>query len=151
MNYRYVFLIICFGFAQHISAQPYKDYLGAGHNGGITITSSSHVGTSSPSKTMDGSGMNDEIMAASRFIAQATLGGGPKEINEVLKEGYSTWIDSQFTKKPTLMLPQMINIWSQIQAADPEAYGPYALHFNYAWWQNNMTNEDLLRQMFYLR
>ena len=146
MNYRYIFLIICFGFAQHISAQPYKDYLGAGHNGGITITSSSHVGTSSPSKTMDGSGMNDEIMAASRFIAQATLGGGPKEINEVLKEGYSTWIDSQFTKKPTLMLPQMINIWSQIQAADPEAYGPYALHFNYAWWQNNMTNEDLLRQ-----
>jgi uncharacterized protein (DUF1800 family) len=28
---------------------------------------------------------------------------------------------------------------------EDEIFGPFSVHFNYAWWQINMTNEDLLR------
>jgi len=127
-------------------AQPYMDYVGAGHNKGITITASSSAGTATAQKTMDGSGMNDNLMAASRFLGQATLGSNSAGITSALNMGFEPWIDDQFTKVPTNILPTMNNIWSQIVALDPEAFGPYALHFNYAWWQVNMTNQDLLRQ-----
>jgi uncharacterized protein (DUF1800 family) len=127
-------------------AQPYKDYVGAGHNAGVTVTASSFVGDATPAKTMDGSGMNDDIMAASRFINQATMGGNAATINSALNMGYGPWIDDQFTKAPSNILPVMNTIWNEIYTLDPGRFGPYALHFNYAWWQVNMTNQDLLRQ-----
>ncbi|MBC7884786.1 MAG: DUF1800 domain-containing protein, partial [Saprospiraceae bacterium] len=60
--------------------------------------------------------------------------------------GFEPWINDQFTKSPQTILPLMNTIWNEIYALDNEEYGPYALHFNYAWWQRNMTNDDLLRQ-----
>ena len=132
--------------AGNLLAQPYMDYIGGGHNKGITITASSSSGASTAQKTMDGSGMNDNLMAASRFLGQATLGANSSAINSALNMGFEPWIDDQFTKAPTNILPTMNSIWSQIETLDPEAFGPYALHFNYAWWQVNMTNQDLLRQ-----
>ena len=139
------FIILIF-FMVSASAQPYKDFVGAGNNVGITVTASSSVGTSTPGKTMDGSGMNDEIMAASRFMGQATLGANTAAISSALNMGFEPWINDQFTKAPTNILPVMNNIWNQIYTLDSMAFGPYALHFNYAWWQVNMTNQDLLRQ-----
>ncbi|MFN8339664.1 MAG: DUF1800 family protein [Saprospiraceae bacterium] len=148
MKYIYsISTIICAALLiSNVQGQAYKDFIGAGHNAGVTVTASSNTGNATASKTIDGSGMNDEIMAASRFVSQATIGGGYSEINSAIDLGFDDWIDDQFTKAPTLMLPTMNGIWNQIITADPEAYGPYALHFNYAWWQNNMTNQDLLRQ-----
>ena len=125
--------------AGNLLAQPYMDYIGGGHNKGITITASSSSGASTAQKTMDGSGMNDNLMAASRFLGQATLGANSSAINSALNMGFEPWIDDQFTKAPTNILPTMNSIWSQIETLAPEAFGPYALHFNYAWWQVNMT------------
>ena len=41
----------------------------------------------------------------------------------------------------------MNNIWEESKAvriaagqAEEDIFGPYALHFNYAWWQTNVTN-----------
>ena len=90
--------------------------------------------------------MNDRLMQVSRFMSQATLGANDAQINSALNLGYENWINDQFTKAPTLVLPKMNNIWNQIFTLDSLAFGPTALHFNYAWWDNNMSNEDLLRQ-----
>jgi uncharacterized protein (DUF1800 family) len=148
MNFKIYISSVAFIFSLVVAglAQPYKDYVGAGHNVGVTVSASSSVDNSTPAKTMDGSGMNDDIMAASRFISQATLGGNAATINNALNMGFEPWIDDQFTKTPSNILPVMNTIWDEIYTLDSLAFGPYALHFNYAWWQVNMTNQDLLRQ-----
>lgn len=130
----------------HIMAQPYTDYIGAGHNDRIIATSSSSHGLSTPDKTLDGSGMQARFYDASRFAMQATFGLNREGIEEIADMGYEAWIDDQLTKSPELTLPLLNTIWAEIVGLDPEAFGPAGWHFNYAWWQTNMTNQDLLRQ-----
>lgn len=127
-------------------AQQYKDYIGAGNNIGITVTASSSTGASTPAKTLDGSGLDAATYDASRFLGQSTFGANMDMINDVKEMGYEAWIDDQFTKTPQTILPVMNTIWDEIYALDNDAFGPWAVHFNYAWWQTNMTNQDLLRQ-----
>ncbi|MCZ2101101.1 MAG: DUF1800 domain-containing protein [Chitinophagales bacterium] len=129
-----------------VFGQPYHDYIGAGHHQGIKVTASSSVKGTIPENTIDGSGLNAEYMAASRFLSQATFGADRSEIERLVQLGFVDWIEDQFKQKPSLILPQMNQIFDEIRATDPDAYGPYYLHFNYAWWQTNMTNKDLLRQ-----
>jgi uncharacterized protein (DUF1800 family) len=127
-------------------AQQYKDYIGAGNNIGITVTASSSTGASTPTKTLDGSGLDAATYDASRFLGQTTFGANMDLINDVKEMGYEAWIDDQFTKTPQTILPVMNTIWDEIYTLDNDAFGPWAVHFNYAWWQTNMTNQDLLRQ-----
>ncbi len=129
-----------------LNAQQYKDYIGAGHNVGMTVTSSSNSNGTNASKLLDGSGLDAKLFDASRFAAQSTFGRNLTQIDAIKNMGYEAWINDQFTKTPTILLPTMTSIWSQIYALDPDAFGPYSLHFNYAWWQTNMTNQDMLRQ-----
>lgn len=142
-----------------LHAQPYTDYIGAGHNKGLTATASSAYGVSSPGKSIDGSGMDSKFFEASRFMVQATLGGDSSVINNIINKGYEGWINEQFNKTPTYILPVMEDIWEESKQAriaagqaEEDIFGPAALHFNYAWWQTNVTNhfpgknEDLLRQ-----
>lgn len=136
-------LLSAFGMAY---GQLYNDYLGGGHNNGVVITSSSNSANTSAEHTFDGSGLNSDYMAASRFLGQATMGANKAEIDKVVRIGLEAWIDDQFTKGGSLLLPQLANIMDEIRRLDPKSYGPGSIHFNYAWWQTNMTNKDLLRQ-----
>jgi len=133
-----------------VVAQPYTDYLGAGHNTGFTVTSSSSVGLSTPEKTLDGSGMEAKLFDASRFLAQSTFGANIDLIEDLRDlNNYETWIDQQFDIPASLMMPKVEDVWQQVldESNDPDnEFGPYSVHFNYAWWELNMTNEDLLRQ-----
>lgn len=147
-----VLTTLCFQvFIIHILlSQPYTDYIGAGHNGGMTVTAShSSIGTN-PSMTVDGSGLDAAQMDAARFLNQASLGGNMQDIQQVLSIGFEPWIDDQIENKaPTYIKPHITSIVQEIIAGypDPEDFfGPYTLHFNYAWWQLNNTNQDLLRQ-----
>lgn len=147
MNVRNSLLtFIIIGNLSPVIAQQYKDYIGAGNNIGITVTASSSTGASTPAKTLDGSGLDAATYDASRFLGQATFGADIELINDVKEMGYETWINDQFTKSPQTILPVMNTIWDEIYELDNNTFGPYALHFNYAWWQTNMTNQDLLRQ-----
>ena len=138
-----------------LSAQNYNDYVGAGHNVGITITASSSDGESSPDKTMDASGMESRFFAAGRFLNQATLGAEKSDI-EVLYNDYdndfNTWIDDEFAKPMTPLTPTLDSIWDVIFQAKldygldtADIFGPWTVTFNYAWWQVNSTNDDELR------
>jgi uncharacterized protein (DUF1800 family) len=127
-------------------AQQYNDYIGAGHHAGVTVSASSQEGMSLASRTVDGTGLNAKLLDISRFLGQATFGADEEDMTYTAKIGISKWIDEQFAIPPQKTLPAMKTIWSQIIKERPDAYGPYALHFNYAWWQINMTNQDLLRQ-----
>lgn len=90
------FLLGNFLYAQN----PYSDFLGAGHNNGITVTTS-HNGNANQdgTKSVDGFPVsNPELLAdASRFLAQSTMGYDFETIQMAAAMGYESWIDEQFT------------------------------------------------------
>ena len=135
------------------SQTTYEDYIGAGHSEGIIVTSSSNYLDATGDKTLDGSGMDVPKYKASRFLAQSTLGANMDLINYVTDIGPEAWIEEQFTTPVTFLTPVMESIWAErlqmhLDAGESEedVFGPWAVDFNYAWWQVNMTNNDLLRQ-----
>ncbi|NNC83724.1 MAG: DUF1800 family protein [Flavobacteriales bacterium] len=142
-----------------IEAQIYEDYIGAGHSEGVTVTTSSDYQAfgwsqmASGENTIDGSGLDADYMEVTRFLAQSTLGFEEEHVQEVLDMGIEAWIDDQVDRP---YVSQRALMWTIIQEAlaiwiedgnDPDDYFyPGFQHFQYAWWQTNMTNEDLLRQ-----
>ncbi|KXK37969.1 MAG: hypothetical protein UZ09_BCD002001724 [Bacteroidetes bacterium OLB9] len=145
IQYKYILLILFVTCINYLIAQPNRNYFGAGASW-VKVTSSSSEQNALPENTVNGTGLNAEMMEASRFLGQATLGANSQDIKDVMEMGYEAWIEDQFERQPSLMLPKMQEIWNEIYTADPEAYGPYGLHFNYAWWENNMKGNDQLRQ-----
>ena len=147
-------------------------FIGAGNNDGITVTSSSSYNGHAGDNTIDGSGMDAKLMEASRFLAQATMGYDLAEIERTAAIGMEAWIDNQLTEPYKLLTPQMeenwelIHQWSYdhylrmykednpgapitdevIERIEDEIFGPYAVNFHYAWWQNTIVNSDQLRQ-----
>ena len=146
--------------ASFLSGQIYTDYIGGGHSLGISATSSDELQKENWNReskginTLNGSGLEGKLMDASRFLAQATFGANLQVIKEVSQMDFEVWIDQQINITPTFMLPNIIEIYNTAVQIYVENGGnivnyedrPEWQHFDYAWWQVNMTNEDLLRQ-----
>ncbi len=141
-------------------AQAYDDYIGAGHNEGIIVTTSSDYNDSkwrevaSGDKTINGAGLEGKLMEAARFLAQATLGADESDVAEVARMGIENWINLQIQVTPTDYQALTTEIFDEIKTillADgtpPEDLPrrPSWAHFRYAWWTAATTHKDLLRQ-----
>lgn len=149
------FLLIVWGHSAH--AQPYTDYLGAGHAQGITVTTSSQSGSGSGSVTVSGAGIQPDLYAASRFLGQAAYGANIELIGQVAAMGYEAWIDSQFNRPMVSYGDTMEAIWQHFKQQYFNIYGattvansgmvfPNTLYWRMAWWHNTLTSDDLLRQ-----
>jgi uncharacterized protein (DUF1800 family) len=152
-----LFTFVLYSF--HSISQEYSDYLGAGHSNGITVTSSSNqtrtnwAESASGKNTINGKGLDGRLLETSRFLAQATFGTDLEYIKTVAEGTFEDWINAQFNINSPSLGEQTQNIYDQAKAmyvanggvAD-DYFGPYSLHFQYAWWQANIKNEDLLRQ-----
>jgi len=157
---RFITLPVLLLFYLTTFGQIYEDYVGGGHSNGITVTSSSNYQPwgwdqiALGQNTINGNGLEGKLMEASRFLAQATLGGTPEMIREVADMDFEEWIDEQSELPPTLLLDTVRDIYNRARqwfiddGGNPEdyAYWPYTQHFLYGWWQVNMTAEDVLRQ-----
>ena len=136
-----------------IGLNAQDEYFGAGNTDGVKVTTSSNFFNTNGTKTIDGSGLDAKSLEASRFLAQATIGYEEKHIQHVVELGIENWIDIQLLLQPSYLLPEHNKIFEEAKEAyddnrsvnEEEYYGPWGLHFNYAWWQTNLTNEDLLR------
>jgi uncharacterized protein (DUF1800 family) len=146
--------IFCILLPFGLLGQSYTDYLGAGHDVGVTITASSSNAKSPAENTISGSGMDSKYFAASRFLQHATMGPSELMIEELLDtdNDFDAWLENEFTKPTSYLQPEMEAIWDEIvayyvgQGADPnDLFGPYRLHFDYAYWETIMTNDDFLR------
>ncbi|MEL6923541.1 MAG: DUF1800 domain-containing protein, partial [Bacteroidota bacterium] len=151
-------LLLCYSF--FISAQTYNDYVGGGHAQNITVTTSSDFQPADSEQVAAGAntlavpGLTGKLIEAGRFLAQATLGADRNMIDSVVRTNFETWIDQQFAEAPSLLLPRIGDIYAANQqdylaeGGDPMKFPeqPTSEHFDYAWWQVNMTNKDLLRQ-----
>ncbi len=143
-----------------LGAQVFTNHIGAGNSSGIKVTTSHDYQAlwndriASGEQTINGAGLDAARMDAARFLAQATFGADEHLIEEVAGMDFSDWIDDQFEIAPGYLLPEMINAYhlalqiftdnGGLLANYPER--PEWQHFDYAWWQVNLTSDDLLRQ-----
>ena len=146
------FLIFIWSFSPFSGmAQTNAVKIGNGNYEGINVTSS---GTNDKNayKTLDGIGLLPNLSAASRFLAQSTLGADYETITKVSEMSFSEWIDAQFaTARPfgveaftrELTVIALDSIYSM--GGDPQKVKPHLYYWNTAWWQYIMTGEDLLR------
>ena len=144
-----IFLFFTF-FLTSLCSQEYLDYIGAGHNNGITVTSSSSANGSDSTSTINGYGVMVDTFGASRFLAQATLGANYEEIHRTANMGVSAWIDEQLAM-PIDSLQTMHDSLKQIFNDSLVANGFAARslmspHFKqFSWWQRVMTSDAQLR------
>ncbi len=96
-----LFAVCCYSFIAY--AQPYTDYLGAGHMNGITISSSN--GGTSANNVANAVGLNPTEEDASRFLAQASFGANYETIQDVVNIGIEAWVDQQLLMPPTYLTP----------------------------------------------
>ncbi len=130
----------------------YSDYIGAGNDEGIIIQSSDDQADAT--LCIDGSGLDLETQAASRFLAHATLGATIEEIQILTNVGYEAWIDEQLNLDPAEYTAQTIDIILELYDAcltnlgEDECNMVFNLNtrmFRYAWWNNTMRSPDKLR------
>jgi uncharacterized protein (DUF1800 family) len=153
------FLPCVFLVTSAIGQKPvYEDFVGAGHSQGINISASSSLHKPDREKpaagiaTLNGSGLESRHMEAARFLTQAGFGGKPHEINNLAADlNFESWIDHQFSARPTSMLNANRIAYQTAKSLrsrthDVSNYDNRTKHFHYAWWQSVMTNPDQLRQ-----
>ena len=139
--------------------QQYSDYLGAGHSDGIIVTSSDQESRTdwneiaNDDNTINGTGLDGRLLETSRFLAQATFGTDLNYIKMVAENPFEDWIDQQFDlDSPSYgaLTQSIYDIALERFVAnggiEDDYFGPYWVHFQYAWWENNIDNQDLLRQ-----
>ena len=135
-------------------------YLGGGEIQPVKITTSSDFQdplwgkTASGDKTIDGSGLDGTRMEASRFLSQATLGADLSLIRQVAEQGIDPWLEEQLEQASIAYLEETDRVheemyqWHLAQGGDPEDFQQQVtwVDFMYAWWSENLFNEDLVRQ-----
>ena len=83
-----------------LQAQPHTDFLGAGHMGGIVVTTSHNETEEGDGyASVDGFPVADPtaLKDASRFLAQATMGYDYASISMVAAMGYEAWLEEQWS------------------------------------------------------
>lgn len=126
--------------------------LGKGNTGGMSVTTSSGQDSTSGFKTVDGQGFLPNEIAASRFLAQATLGADFESIMAMSQMSFPEWLDSQF------MTPKLIDVLQYTQditaeavdstfavGGNPNDIQPQMWFWHSAWWQYIMSSPDVLR------
>lgn len=152
-----LYLILYFPF--YIYSQQYSDYLGAGHSDGITVTSSNQATRlnwneiAGGNNTINGNGLDARLLETSRFLAHATFGTDLNYIKNVAENSFEDWIDNQFNINSPSMAVRTQTIYDSAVSKfvanggkEDEYFGPFWPHFQYAWWESNIENTDLLRQ-----
>lgn len=146
--FTFVFIIM----VSAASAQ-YTDYIGAGQLDGVSFSSSDDQ--SDMMASLDGSGLDVEIQAASRFLASATQGATIEDIKYLTEIGYEAWLDEQLAIPSSQYAEPTINIILELydaclnnlgQTECEMVFNLNTVMFRYAWWHNTMRSPDKLRQ-----
>lgn len=137
-----------------------KDYIGAGHMNGVTVTSSNDhqlypgLYTASALNTINGSGLEGQYIEAARFLSQSTFGGNKEEIESFINMGMDNWFTEQISLPPTYLTDTCQLAYNMClgnyvaNGGDSSDYSsrPVVRHVDYAWWNNTMKAKDQLRQ-----
>ena len=151
INFRVLLFLLAIACPDWLSAQT-PVTLGKGNTDSISVTTSSGQDSTSGFKTIDGQGFLPNEIAASRFLAQATLGSDFESIMAMSEMSFSEWLDSQFVASKLLDILQYTqDITAEAldstlaMGGNPNNVKPELLYWHSAWWQYIMTSPDLLR------
>lgn len=135
-----------------VKGQPSPIQLGAGNHENVIVTSSSSEGTTQASNTIQEVGLLPNLTAASRFLGQATLGANMENITITAEKGFSNWIDEQFALDQQMSVEEQTRYFTEwaldstyASGGDPDGVEPRLHYWHFAWWQNTMLSEDVLR------
>jgi uncharacterized protein (DUF1800 family) len=142
-------LLILFTYPILVYSQIYNDYIGAGHDQGVIVSSSSQ--DSDDQSSIDGSGVGKDLAGASRFMSHASLGANLDDLLYVDEIGYEAWLNEQFDMPATSYSGVIESIYNQSYdyyvalGGDPEEYYPNFLHFRNTWSHITQNSPDVLR------
>ncbi len=126
--------------------QPDTIILGYGGYSGVMVSASS--GMTQTSNTLNQTGFLPNDNAASRFLAQATLGYDYTDIANVTSMGVEDWITQQLSVSGAFSIEGKIRQYHKmvIDSTNAPTAGAGNRLWDYAWWQYLMTSPDALRQ-----
>lgn len=140
MTARLVIVVLLLCSSTFAWAQAYQDYLGLGHDQGITVSTSSSYQTELGENTLNGINVNTDLAQTARFLAHSTFGANHELIEAVDQQGYEAWLEEQFALEPTYVTPAMEDFIDRFQAEEEELR-----YFLGTWWHLAITAEDQLR------
>ena len=141
--------LICFSLffysIQYVSAQTYSDYIGNGHEIGITVSSSSDNGSSTAVSTTVGSGRFPDENEASRFLAQSSMGANYEDIQTVVNIGINEWLDMQFDMAPTSFESEYNRIYDDVTSMIHSKIHKNE-YMSFTFYETLLKHPDVLRQ-----
>lgn len=145
----FLFLLLSWSISTHAQSK-HLDYLGGGHDNHVVVTTSSSVSNETDGqRTVDGFPIQNQaqLKAASRFLAQATMGADYATIQMTAAMGYEAWLDEQFQLPQVSIVDEML-IHNLLYGDEGESIEDpiYHVYFRSAWMTNNLSSPDLLRQ-----
>lgn len=118
----------------------------------VTVTASSIEGIEVGENTISGIGILPNLIAASRFLGQASLGADYETIEDVAQKGFEAWIDEQTAipynntiEQHTFALTQRALDSVFANNGDPTEVTIQRNYWYGAWWNYAMTSPDILR------
>lgn len=133
--------------------QVHSDYLGAGHDSGVTVEVSSSRPANEGTKTISGQGLDANIYDAGRFLSQASFGPTAELLSQFSEPSdYEPWIDQQMSMGFDSMSVLMDSIYEAVtdmrlaggQSQDMIADISKKIFF-YGWSQENTVSPYALR------
>ena len=148
---KFIVLLLFLGISVSTQAQTYPDHFGTGNDIGVSVTSSSEQGTNTANHTLNGTGLFPDMVGASRFLGQATMGANYEDIQYVTQIGIEAWLDEQIAMPSINFLTAYQDIYNDALArietvhpvADPTRRSDY---LNFAFYENIINDPDALRQ-----
>ena len=97
------------------NCQVYDDFLGAGQNIGISVSTSPFTSPDTSQYLVSGTTNLPDLAGASRFLAQATMGSNYEEIEYVSTIGINAWMDEQFALPVSSFMTRYDEIYAETQ------------------------------------
>jgi len=123
----------------------YDDFLGAGNTIGIKVSSSSQEQNDSNTYVITGTQLKPDLIGASRFLSQATIGVAYEDIENLTAIGIDAWMDEQFNlplKPYTERYDELYEEITSIISEDDHLNN----YMSYVFYEYLVKEPDLLRQ-----
>ncbi len=138
-------LVVCLIFTLEIHAQVYDDYLGAGNVIGMKVTSSSQEQNDSSFYAISGTQLKPDLIGASRFLSQATMGASYEDIENLTTVGIDAWFEEQFNLPYKSFTQRYDELHEEILGIITED-DHLNRYMSYVFYEKLVKDKDFLRQ-----
>ncbi len=126
-------------------SQTYDDHLGAGNTIGVNVSSSSNQDGDSTSHIISGTQLKPDLIGASRFLSQASLGSSFADIEHLSNIGIDAWLEEQFNLPAQSFAQRYNEIYNETQQIISNDFHSNS-YMSYVFYDFIMNQPDVLRQ-----